>query len=136
MIVETAATFVATISALSTIIRTVKAAGQLTRDAATISDTIAKTLEPQNNSVQALVATQIDQDYIEIAAENIERARKRLKEALRDPSLPQGAKDQEVEVASYTICSELRRLKKLNGGNLPGDDRFHELWATHACDTP
>ena len=133
MIVETASAFVATISALSSIIKTVKAAREITEDAATVADAISKKLEPKNHSVIALAATNIDDDYVTIATENIERARKRFMDSWRDPSLPQAGKDQELEAASFTICSELNRIKKLNGGELPGDDRFHELWANHGC---
>ncbi len=133
MIIETAAAFVSTISALSSIIKTVKSAKEITENAVTITNAIAKKLEPDNRSVKALAFTQIDDEYIKIATENIERARKRFIESWRDPSLPQSGKDQELEAASHTICSELKRLMKLNRGVLPGDDRFHELWANHNC---
>lgn len=134
MILETASTFVSSITALSSVVKAAKAAKQLTDDAVKISDAIAKKLEPENDSVKSLKSTTIDSELIEIATENIDRARKRLIKSLRDPALPQAGKDEEVEVAGFTICSELRRLKALNGGLLPGSDRFHELWISHSCE--
>lgn len=133
MIVETAAAFVSAISALSSVVKAITAAKKFSDDALALSERISSTQEPQNNSVRALAATTIDDDFIKIATENIQRALDRLKKDWRDPSVTQAGKDSALEAASYVICSELRRIKTLNGNALPGDDRFHELWASHGC---
>ena len=132
-VLETAALFVSTISALSAVVQAVKTAKELTDDDIFRAEEIAKP-NLQNASVLALVDTGIDPEYIEIAQKNIERALKRFKQVLRDPSSPQAVKDQEEEAAQYVVCSELRRLMRLNVGVLPGDDSFHELWSVHQCD--
>ena len=136
MILETAAAFVSTISALSSVVKAISAAKQFSDEALALSEHISKTREPENNSVRALAATTIDDDLIKIATENIQRALDRLKKDWRDPSVTQAGKDDALEAASYVICSELRRIKKLNGNTLPGDDRFHELWGSHGCFSP
>lgn len=133
MIVETATAFVSTISALSSVVKAITAAKKFSDDALVLSEHISKTREPENNSVRALAATTIDDDFIKIATENIQRALDRLKKDWRDPSVTQAGKDSALEAASYVICSELRRIKTLNGNTLPGDDRFHELWDSHGC---
>lgn len=136
MIIETAAAFVSTISALSTIVKAITATKKFSDDTLEMADRIASTREPENNSVRALVATKIDGDFIEIATENIKRVLERLKKDWRDPSVTQAGKDDALDTAGYVICSELRRIKKLNGDQLPGEDRFHELWESHGCATP
>lgn len=133
MIVETAAAFVSTISALSSVVKAITAAKKFSDDALALSERISSTREPANNSVRALAATTIDDDFIKIATESIQRALDRLKKDWRDPSVTQAGKDSSLEAASYVICSELRRIKTLNGNTLPGDDRFHTLWASHKC---
>lgn len=80
-----------------------------------------------------MAATTIDEELIEIAIENIKRVTDRLKRDLRDPSITQAAKDDAVTAANFAICSELKRVKALNGNSLPGSDRFHMLWASHNC---
>ena len=136
MLIETATIFVSTISALSSVIKAITAAKKFSDDALALADNVLKTREPNNNSVRALAATKIDNGFIEVATENIKRALDRLKRDWRDPSVTQAGKDDALDTASYVICSELRRIKKLNGNVLPGDDRFHELWANHGCDSP
>ncbi len=133
MLVETASAFVATISALSSIITGVKQTKKLTDDIVSLAESIADRHQPDNNSVQALSQTTIDDDFIEIATENIKRATDKLKKDLRDPSLSQASKDDAVVAANFVICSELKRIKSLNGRVLPGSDRFHSLWASHGC---
>lgn len=133
MILETASAFVATITALSTVIKGIKKAKELTDEVIKLSDSIASGREPDNDSVLALASTTIDEELIKIATENIEKATDRLKKDLRDPSLSQGGKDNAVEAASYVVCSELRRIKALNNNDLPGSDSFHALWASHRC---
>ncbi len=131
--IEVAALFVSTISALSAVIQAVKSAKELSDAAVSNAEEIAKP-DPNNNSAQALAATGIDPDYIDIAQKNIKRALDRFKEVWRDPSSPQAVKDQEYDAAQYVVCSELRRLIRLHGGVLPGDDQFHHLWSVHQCD--
>lgn len=133
MIIETAAAFVATISALSTIIKGINKFRELTDETVKLSESIASKRQPDNDSVQALASTTIDGELIEIATENISRATDRLKRDLRDPSITQAAKDDAVNAANFVVCSELRRIKALNGNSLPGSDRFHMLWTSHGC---
>lgn len=132
-VIEVAALFVSTISALSSVIQAVKTAKELSEDDVSRAEEIAKP-DPQNASSQALAATGIDPEYIEIAQKNIERALERFKQVWRDPSVPQAVKDQEEEAAQFVVCSELKRLMRLNGGVLPGEDRFYHLWSVHQCD--
>lgn len=133
MIIETAATFVATISALSTVIKGINAARELTDETIKLADSIENKQQLDNDSVRSLAATPIDGELIEIATENIKRAIDRLKRDLRDPSITQAAKDDAVSSANFVVCSELRRIKALNANTLPGSDRFHMLWASHNC---
>ena len=74
MILETATAFVSTISALSTVVKAITAAKKFSDDALALSERISKTREPENDSVRALAATTIDDDFIKIATENIQRA--------------------------------------------------------------
>lgn len=134
MILETAATFVSAISALSTVIKAINKTKELTDETIKLADSIANKQQLDNNSVQALAHTTIDGELIEIATENIKRVTDRLKRDLRDPSITQAAKDDAVTAANFAVCSELKRIKALNGNSLPGSDRFHELWASHKCD--
>lgn len=133
MIVETAAAFVSTITALSSVVKAIRAAKEFSDEALALSEEIAMKPELENDSVLALAATSINEEFIEIATENIEKALDRLKRDWRDPSVSQAGKDDALETASFIICAELRRIKKLNGDLLPGSDRFHELWASHGC---
>ena len=134
---ETASLFVATISALSSIIQAAKAAKDIAKDydkdINEEAKMIAQVAKKRSNSAVALANTYINEEYIEIAAENIKNALDRFKEVWRDPSSPQAVKDQELKAANYTVCSELKRLMMLNEGELPGDDKFHELWRSHGC---
>ena len=133
MIIEIAAAFVSTITALSTIIKGINKAKELTDETIKLSESIASERQPDNDSVQALANTTIDEELIEIAIENITRATDRLKRDLRDPSITQAAKDDAVNAANFVLCSELRRIKALNGNSLPGSDRFYYLWESHRC---
>jgi hypothetical protein len=133
MIIEIASLFVSTISALSSVVQAVKAGKELSQADVERADQLAKP-DPTNSSAIALANTGIDPDYIEIAQINIERGLGRFKQVWRDPSVPQAVKDQELEAANFVVCSELKRITRLNGGVLPGDDRFHHLWAVHGCD--
>jgi prophage DNA circulation protein len=133
MIIETSSAFVAAISALSTIIKGINKTRELTDETVKLSESVASKRQPDNDSVQALAHTTIDGELIEIATENIKRVTDRLKRDLRDPSITQAAKDDAVAAANFAVCSELKRIKALNGNSLPGSDRFHELWASHNC---
>jgi len=133
-ILEIAQLFVSAISALSSAVEAVKTVKEITEDDITrVEQKAIQSIGPSNNSVQSLAAANIDPEYIEIATENIQKASKRLKDALRDPSITQAHKTTEEEAAQFTICSELKRLKRLNQGQLPGSDRFYSLWDQHAC---
>lgn len=135
MIVEIATGFVSTITALSSVVKAIGAAKKFSDTALATSEQLLQKREPTNSSVRALAATTIDGELIEVATENIMRALDRLKREWRDPSVSQAGKDDALETANFVICSELRRIKKLNGNKLPGDDRFHELWASHGCES-
>jgi hypothetical protein len=63
--------------------------------------------------------------------ETIERARKRFDKALRNPANTKEAKDAEEEVARATICGELKRIKRLNGQQLP--KKHATDWASFEC---
>jgi hypothetical protein len=133
MLPEIAASFVASISALSSIVKAIKDVRTVSGAIFEAADEIARKTNKSNGSVLALAATVIDGDLIVIATENIERALDRLKKDLRDPTVTQAGKDAAVRDAGFLICNELSRVKRLNGGVLPGDDRFHELWSSHGC---
>lgn len=134
MLIETAAAFVSTATALSTVVDAIRNVRTLTNEVLIRSEKIQETPEHENDSVQALAATNIDDELVEIASEAIQKALDRLKREWRDPTATQAGKDDALENASFVICAELRRIKQLNGGVLPGTDRFHQLWASHGCD--
>ena len=133
MIIETAAAFVSTITALSSVVKAIRAAREFSDEALALSEDISNTPELENDSVRALAATSIDEGLIDIATESIGKALDRLKREWKDPTATQAGKDDALEAASFVVCSELRRIKKLNNDSLPGTDRFHELWASHGC---
>ena len=86
--------------------------------------------EIPQGELQAL-ARVIPQEILDVIDGNVQKARERLKKALGDPSNTQQAKDQEVEVAASTVCAELGRLKRLNGGELP--DGLQNDWLSFGC---
>lgn len=70
-------------------------------------------------------------DIHQVIRDNIDRALRRLKKALSDAANTQQDKDKEVDVAQATVCAELERLRRLNGGQLPGD--LQNLWSQFGC---
>lgn len=76
----------------------------------------------------------INEGILNTILANIETARGRLKEALKDPSNSNQAKDHEVKIAAATICAELARIRQLNAGVLPSKE-LKELWISHNCGT-
>ena len=135
MILDVAAAFVATTSALSALVDGIRSAKKLTDDVLVLADDMTRKPNVNNESARALAATNIDPDLIEIASESIQNALDRLKREWRDPTATQAGKDDALRNANFVICSELRRVKQLNNGVLPGTDKFHALWASHGCET-
>ena len=80
--------------------------------------------------VSKLVAT-MQQSTLDAIGDVIDRARKRFEEALRDPANNKQSRDAEEQIAQSTICGELRRIKRLNGGALPPD--YDSEWNEFAC---
>lgn len=74
----------------------------------------------------------IDDEDLEVIRENINKAKKRLRKSMADPGNDQAAKDHAVDIADSTICAELQRIKRLNGGNLPGHE-YDRWWQQHGC---
>jgi len=74
----------------------------------------------------------IDSDILETINGNIDKEKKRLIDALKDPANSQQAKDEACERANSVICRELKRIAKLNGGKLPPGD-YKKWWESHGC---
>jgi hypothetical protein len=74
----------------------------------------------------------IGDDILEVILENIEKSRERLKKSLKDPNNDDTARDLAIDKANSSICAELQRVKRLNGGNLPGDP-YETWWMSHGC---
>jgi hypothetical protein len=74
----------------------------------------------------------IDDDDLEVIRGNIDKAKKRLRKSLADPANDNEAKDNAIDIANSTICAELKRIKKLNGGKLPGHE-YENWWNSHGC---
>lgn len=77
------------------------------------------------------LAAAIQQSTLDAISDVIDRARKRLDEALRDPANTKQSRDSEEQIAQSTICGELKRIKRLNGGALPGE--YGAVWDEFAC---
>lgn len=77
------------------------------------------------------LAAAIQQSTLDAISDVIDRARKRLDEALRDPANTKQARDSEEQIAQSTICGELKRIKRLNGSTLPGE--YVAVWDEFAC---
>jgi len=74
----------------------------------------------------------IDEGILDVMRGNIEKARERLKRALASPANSSEAKDAEVDVAAATICDELSRIRRLNGGRFP-HEKFKRDWHQFGC---
>lgn len=74
----------------------------------------------------------IDSNILQSMLDNINAEKERLGEALTDRSNSNQEKDRAVGIASSLICSELSRIKSLNGGRLPGSD-LEALWLSFGC---
>jgi hypothetical protein len=74
----------------------------------------------------------IDDEDLEVIRKNIDKAKERLRKALADPANNNQAKDSEIDIANSTICAELKRIKKLNGDDLPGPE-YERWWQSHGC---
>ena len=74
----------------------------------------------------------IDDADLGVIRGNIDKAKDRLRKSMGDPANDNQAKDNAVDIASSTICAELKRLKKLNGDNLPGKE-YENWWQSHNC---
>lgn len=124
------ATVAASVSALSSVVQAFKAAKDI-MSAADVDDALAKSVPPKD--MATTLKKLIDGELLETLNENIDKAKKRLIKALKDPGNSQQAKTDEVAVANSVICSTLEQIKMLNGGVLP-DETFEEMWNTHGCD--
>lgn len=134
--VATAAAVFAGISALSDAInlyRSYRNKGQTPP-----TDVIEREMQAAEATAQANPAASqrlknvIDDDDLEVIRGNIDKAKKRLRKSLADPANDNEAKDNAIDIANSTICAELRRIKKLNGGKLPGHE-YEKWWQSHAC---
>ncbi len=140
---ETASIVLSGIQALSAVISTARGGPELLVESAPpeTPDLIDKRVFRTDSADEEITdfagaLTEVaDPEILDIINENIERATKRLKKSLADPSLPQSGKDQELEVADSVICNELERMKKLNGGSLPQNQEIIKIWKQHRCDS-
>lgn len=64
----------------------------------------------------------IDDDILETLVNTIIKAKRRLIDALNDPSNTEQAKSTEMEAVRSIICRALKRIKDLNNGTLPGNE--------------
>ncbi len=74
----------------------------------------------------------IDDEDLEVIRVNVDREKDRLRKSLGDPANDNQAKDKAIDVANSSICAELNRIKRLNGGKLPGKE-YDRWWASHGC---
>jgi hypothetical protein len=74
----------------------------------------------------------IDEGILETIRGNIDKEKERLKGSLSDEANDNRAKDKAIDIANSTICAELQRIKRLNGGKLPGPD-YERWWLSHGC---
>ena len=77
------------------------------------------------------LATTISQDTLSAINEVIVRAKNRYLDALRDPVNNKQARDAEEQIAKSSICGELKRIKRHNGGSLPTD--YSSVWDEFGC---
>ena len=75
----------------------------------------------------------IDDQLLRTLVENIDAAKNRLNEALKDPTNSTQARDQEMKVASASICTELKRIYTLNGRKVFPAPFFENLWISFGC---
>lgn len=73
----------------------------------------------------------IDESLLQVLAKNISQAQDRLIRALKDPANSNQTRDDEMAIASSVICSELKRIRKLNNNSLPPS--FVKMWFSHGC---
>ena len=126
--ISAATAVAASISAISSVIQAVKSAKEMLSEKQ-INDALRAA--PASGAMASVMAKIIDPDYLEVLGKNLEEAKRRLLDALNDPSNTKQAKDQEIKIASSTICGILEQIKVLNGGVLPSE--YEQLWAQHGC---
>jgi hypothetical protein len=136
MLIESATAVFAGISALSDAVhlyRIMRSAGE-TPTATQIENTMREAEVAANAKPSAAqeLSNVIDEDVLETVKKNIEKEKERLKRSLSDPANDNAAKDKAIDIANSTICAELQRIKRLNGGKLPGPD-YDRWWVSHSC---
>ena len=77
------------------------------------------------------LAAAISEGTLNAINDVIDRARKRYEDAIRDPANNKQARDAEEQIAKSTICGELKRIKRHNGGDLP--EEYEDDWIEFEC---
>ena len=131
--IETTGLVISAISALASVVQAWRAARkeerELTAEQVELA-AIPRTPILTNEEIISLNKV-ISDDIMEAILENINRAKKRFSDAIKDPACNKQCEDQEHEIAASTICSELERIKRLNNHQLPQD--LENLWASFQC---
>jgi hypothetical protein len=91
----------------------------------------AETAARANPDAAKELSQVIDDEILNVINSNIQKEKDRLKKSLSDPANDNAAKDKAIDIANSTICAELSRIKRLNGGNLPSE--YEKFWTSHAC---
>lgn len=74
----------------------------------------------------------IDVEDLEAIRSNIDKAKDRMRKSLVDPANDNQSRDAAVDAASSIICAELKRIRRLNGGDFPSDE-YERWWQSHGC---
>ena len=131
MSLDLASTIAASVSALSSVVQAWKAAKDMNRS---FSRTKAINAASQASSTPNLVKSimVIDTDLLKKFRDIMNKAKKRLMDALDDPTNTNQDIDAEMERANKVICKALERIKSFNRGKLP-DAESKKLWLSHGC---
>lgn len=131
MSLDLASTIAASVSALSSVVQVWKAAKDMNRS---FSRSKAINAASQASSTPKLVKSimVIDTGILKKLRDIINRAKKRLMDAIEDPTNTDQDIDAEMEKANRVICKTLERIKSLNRGKLP-DTETKRLWVSHGC---
>ena len=128
MSIEITGLVISGISALASIVQAWKAARkeekELTVDQVELA-AIPKTPVIEEKEI-VLLSKAIPDEILEAILENINKAKKRFADAIKDPACNKQCEDKEHEIAASEICGELQRIKHLNNHKLPQD--LEKLW--------
>lgn len=129
---ELAAAVAGSISAMSSIVQAWKSARDmgLFLTSHQIDDAVRRA--KLTDEMIAVLDRVIDDSILDALKKEIEKAKQRLIDAIKDPANTEQAKDNEVSIANSTICRNLKRIRDLNGGTLPGRE-YEKLWTSHQC---